>query len=64
MLDQIIGIVCSATVMTYSLYTFDAPSVPANHSMMLTIPFVLYAIFRYLYLMYRRQLGGSPQQNR
>lgn len=61
MLDQIIGIVSSATVMTYSLYTFDAPAVPANHAMMLTIPFVLYALFRYLYLIYRRQLGGSPE---
>jgi 4-hydroxybenzoate polyprenyltransferase len=61
MLDQIIGIVASATVMTYSLYTFDSPNVPENHAMMLTIPFVLYALFRYLYLIYRRQLGGSPE---
>ncbi|MGI8476810.1 MAG: decaprenyl-phosphate phosphoribosyltransferase [Thermomicrobiales bacterium] len=61
LLDQIIGIVASAMVMTYSLYTFDAVSVPDNHLMMLTIPFVLYALFRYLYLMYRRELGGCPE---
>jgi 4-hydroxybenzoate polyprenyltransferase len=61
MLDQIIAIVSSATVMAYSLYTFDSPTVPANHAMMLTIPFVVYAIFRYLYLIYRKQLGGSPE---
>lgn len=61
MLDQIIGIVSSATVMAYSLYTFDAASVPENKSMMLTIPFVLYAIFRYLYLVHRHNLGGSPE---
>jgi 4-hydroxybenzoate polyprenyltransferase len=61
LLDQIIGIVASATVMTYSLYTFDSPTVPENHAMMLTIPFVLYALFRYLYLIYRKQLGGSPE---
>jgi 4-hydroxybenzoate polyprenyltransferase len=61
LLDQIIAIVSSATVMTYSLYTFDASAVPDNHAMMLTIPFVLYALFRYLYLIYRRQLGGSPE---
>jgi len=61
MLDQIIGIVSSATVMAYSLYTFDAANVPANKSMMLTIPFVLYAIFRYLYLVHRHGLGGSPE---
>lgn len=61
MLDQIIAIVSSATLMAYSLYTFDAQNVPSNHSMMLTIPFVLYALFRYLYLVYQRDLGGSPE---
>ena len=61
LLDQIIAVVASATVMAYSLYTFDAPNVPDNHAMMLTIPFVVYAIFRYLYLIYRRDLGGSPE---
>lgn len=61
LLDQIIGIVSSATVITYSLYTFDAPAVPDNQAMMLTIPFVLYALFRYLYLIYRKELGGSPE---
>jgi 4-hydroxybenzoate polyprenyltransferase len=61
LLDQIIAVVASATVMTYSLYTFDAPNVPENHAMMLTIPFVAYAVFRYLFLIYRRHEGGSPE---
>jgi 4-hydroxybenzoate polyprenyltransferase len=61
MLDQIIAIVSAAMLMAYSLYTFDAPNVPSNHAMMLTIPFVLYAHFRYLYLVYRKDLGGSPE---
>jgi len=61
MLDQIIGILASATVMAYSLYTFDAVAVPDNKSMMLTIPFVIYAVFRYLYLIHRHNLGGSPE---
>jgi len=61
LLDQLIGIVASATVIAYSLYTFDASNVPGNHAMMLTIPFVVYALFRYLYLVYRRDLGGSPE---
>jgi 4-hydroxybenzoate polyprenyltransferase len=61
LLDQIIAVVSSATVMTYSLYTFDAPNVPTNHAMMLTIPFVVYAIFRYLFLIYRKDQGGSPE---
>ncbi len=61
LLDQLIGIVASATVMAYALYTFDASSVPSNHAMMLTIPFVVYAIFRYLYLVHRHELAGSPE---
>jgi len=61
MLDQIIAIVSSATLMAYSLYTFDAPTVPDNHALMLTIPFVAYALFRYLFLVYKKELGGSPE---
>ncbi|HYO29079.1 MAG TPA: decaprenyl-phosphate phosphoribosyltransferase [Thermomicrobiales bacterium] len=61
LLDQIIGIVASAIVMAYSLYTFDAPNLPGNQAMMLTIPFVVYAVFRYLYLTHRRDLGGAPE---
>jgi len=61
LLDQIIGIVASATVMAYAFYTFGADNVPENHAMMLTIPFVVYAIFRYLFLIQRRNLGGSPE---
>jgi len=61
LLDQMIGTVASATVMAYSFYTFDASSVPQNHTMMLTIPFVVYAVFRYLYLIHRSELGGSPE---
>jgi 4-hydroxybenzoate polyprenyltransferase len=59
-LDQLITIVSGMTVVTYSLYTFSAPSLPENHSMMLTIPFVLYGIFRYLYLIQTGE-GGAPE---
>ena len=59
-LDQLITIVSGMTVVTYSLYTFSAPSLPENHSMMLTIPFVLYGIFRYLYLIQAGE-GGAPE---
>ena len=62
LLDQMINVVTSSTVITYSLYTFSAESLPANHAMMLTIPFVLYGIFRYLYLVHTRNLGGSPEE--
>lgn len=61
LLDQLIVIITSATVMAYSLYTFSAENLPADHSMMLTIPFVLYGLFRYMYLMHLRSGGGSPE---
>ncbi len=61
-LDEMINVVASSTVIAYSLYTFFAPNVPANHTMMLTIPFVLYGIFRYLYLIHVREEGGSPEE--
>lgn len=61
LLDQLIGITAASTVIAYAVYTFDSASVPANHTMMLTIPVVVYAIFRYLYLIYLRRLGGTPE---
>lgn len=60
-LDQSITIVSSSTIIAYSLYTFSAPNLPSNHLMMLTIPFVLYGILRYLYLVQVEGSGGSPE---
>lgn len=62
LIDQYIMIVSGTTIVAYSLYTFSAPNVPDNHSMMLTIPFVVYAIFRYLYLIQVEQAGGAPEE--
>jgi 4-hydroxybenzoate polyprenyltransferase len=62
LLDQYIMIVSGTTIVAYSLYTFSAPNVPENHSMMLTIPFVVYAIFRYLYLIEVKHAGGAPEE--
>jgi 4-hydroxybenzoate polyprenyltransferase len=62
LLDQMAATVTAAVLMAYGLYTFTAEGLPANHSMMLTIPFVLYGIFRYLYLVHNRQEGGSPEE--
>ena len=61
LLDQMASIVTASTLVAYGLYTFTAPALPTNHSMMLTIPFVLYGIFRYLYLVHARGEGGSPE---
>ncbi len=62
LLVEMISVVTSSTVITYSLYTFWGAHVPENKSMMLTIPFVLYGILRYLLLMQRRDLPGSPEE--
>jgi 4-hydroxybenzoate polyprenyltransferase len=61
-LDQLIGLVTSTMVIAYSLYTFSAPNLPDNHAMMLTIPFVLYGLFRYLYLIHVKKEGGAPEE--
>jgi 4-hydroxybenzoate polyprenyltransferase len=54
LLDNLINVVATATLISYTLYTFSTgvteANVPSNHSMMLTIPFVAYGVLRYLYL--------------
>jgi 4-hydroxybenzoate polyprenyltransferase len=60
LLDQMITIVTAAMIMAYSLYTFQGPT--GNHRLMITIPLVLYGMFRYLYLIYMRMEGGSPEE--
>jgi 4-hydroxybenzoate polyprenyltransferase len=62
LIDRLLGIVTTSAVVAYSLYTFLAEGLPANHTMMLTIPFVLYGIFRYLYLIHIRGEGGAPEE--
>ncbi|MCP4542264.1 MAG: decaprenyl-phosphate phosphoribosyltransferase [Chloroflexi bacterium] len=62
LLDHIISIVTASTLLAYALYTFSAEGLPSNHTMMLTIPFVLYAIFRYLYLIHVKKMGGEPEE--
>jgi 4-hydroxybenzoate polyprenyltransferase len=62
MLDQLISVVTASTVITYLFYTLS-PEVSAKlHTQYLfvTIPFVIYGIFRYLYLVHKEEKGGSP----
>lgn len=61
-LDQLITIVLTLAIMTYSLYTFSAENLPENDAMMLTIPFVIYGIFRYLYLVHIEDSGDAPEE--
>ncbi|NJN67718.1 MAG: decaprenyl-phosphate phosphoribosyltransferase [Chloroflexaceae bacterium] len=64
MLDQMMSIVTASIIMAYSMTTFSAPAVPREPYplLMVTIPFVVYGIFRYLYLIYQRDGGGSPDE--
>lgn len=61
MLDQMITIVASACLMAYSLYTFFAQTNQGRPTMMATIPFVIYGLFRYLYLSHRKGMGEAPE---
>ena len=62
LLDQLSAMVTAATLIAYSLYTFSAENLPKNHIMMVTIPFVIYGLFRYLFLVYQKDEGGSPDE--
>jgi 4-hydroxybenzoate polyprenyltransferase len=61
-LDMMIGIVTSATLIAYTLYTLSDETIHRFNTgkLLLTVPFVLYGIFRYLYLVYHRNSGWSP----
>ncbi len=64
LLDQMIAVVTASTVTAYALYTMSPETVAKFRTQLLpaTLPFVLYGIFRYLYLIYQRQLGGNPSE--
>lgn len=62
LLDQILTITLSTSIVAYSIYTFTAENLPRNHAMMLTIPILLYGAFRYLYLIHLKSEGGSPEE--
>ena len=61
LLDQFIAVVAPSTLLAYTLYTFTAPNLPDNHAMMLTIPFVVYGLFRYMFLVHTKDLGENPE---
>jgi 4-hydroxybenzoate polyprenyltransferase len=62
LLDQMIAVVTASTLVAYTLYTTDAETAArlGTTRLGLTIPFVLYGIFRYLYLVHQKRGGGSP----
>lgn len=69
LLDQMISVVTSSALLAYALYTYFTPTNPApsaawrfaDHRLTFTIPFVVYGIYRYLYLVFRRDAGETPE---
>ena len=65
-LDQMIAIVTTSTVISYAMFTVSSESLEyqrfQTHNLIYTVPFVLYGVFRYLYLAYHKQQGGSPNR--
>lgn len=64
LLDQMIGVVTASTLMAYIIYCTSADTVErfGTHNLVLTIPFPIYGILRYLYLVHRRDGGGNPSE--
>jgi 4-hydroxybenzoate polyprenyltransferase len=64
LLDQMIAVVTASTVVAYALYTMSSETVTkfGTKNLEFTIPFVLYGIFRYLYLIHQKKAGGSPER--
>jgi 4-hydroxybenzoate polyprenyltransferase len=59
-----ISAVAGSTVMAYALYTLWPETIAkfGTHNLVYTVPFVLYGIFRYLYLIYHKEKGGRPEE--
>lgn len=64
MIDQMINIVASGTVISYALYTMSEATIKkfGTNKLILTVPFVLFGIFRYLYIVHKKKEGGSPER--
>ncbi len=62
LLDQMITIITTSTLIAYTFYSFDAATALAHNKMLITVPFVFYFIARYLYLVHVKGLGGAPDE--
>ena len=63
LLDQMIAVMTASTLMSYTLYTTSVETVQkfGSRNLVITVPFVIYGIFRYLYLVHQKGMGGSPE---
>ncbi|MBC7526609.1 MAG: decaprenyl-phosphate phosphoribosyltransferase, partial [Chthonomonadaceae bacterium] len=61
-LDQIILMVCGMTIVSYSVYTIESETAKQHPHLWLTVPIVIFSIFRYLYQVYQKGMGGEPEE--
>jgi 4-hydroxybenzoate polyprenyltransferase len=62
LLDQIINIVVGSTIVCYSVYSVESPTAHLHPHLWITVPVVIYALFRYMYLVYQKGWGGAPDE--
>ncbi len=65
LLDKMIGITAAGLIMSYSLYTMNADTIRIHGTanLIYTVPFVMYGVFRYIYLLHRQSRGGDPSHD-
>ena len=61
-LDQIILMVCGMTIVSYSVYSIESETARQHPHLWLTVPIVIFSIFRYLYMVYQKGMGGEPEE--
>lgn len=61
LLDQMMGIVLAGLIICYAIYTVTSPTAMRHHWLIMTLPNVMYGVFRYLYLVHIRHEGGAPE---
>ena len=61
LIDKFTVVVAPLTLLTYTLYTLTASNLPDNRAMALTIPFVVFGLLRYLFMVYKKDLGEAPE---
>jgi len=62
LLEQMMGVMTASTLVAYALYTQDPEAIGGQKHLIWTVPFVIYGIFRYLYLIHKKDQGGDPAE--
>lgn len=62
LLDHMMGLTTASILVSYALYTQDPTGIGARHHLIWTVPFVIYGLFRYLYLIHKKEMGGDPAE--